>query len=100
VQCRFVAREDLADGSEGPHLVTGATFPVLRMQALDDRTQPNAWIEVVEQRLQEMDTELRDRGLRRLPGVGAHWWSRAYVLDPSDAGSPATPPTLRPAQQR
>ena len=35
-QCRFVARQPGADHGAGDHVVTGATFPVMRLQDLDD----------------------------------------------------------------
>ncbi len=77
-QFRFVARPPGLDHGLADH-VLGATFPVMRMQDLDDRRHPNAWIEVAEERLEEMDRQLVEDGWERQPERGDHWWSRRYA---------------------
>lgn len=85
-QFRFVARLPGRDHGPEDH-VLGATFPVMRMQDLDDQHRPNAWIEIAEERLEELDRDLVRDGWVRQPGVGGHWWSRTYtrVTRPSTA---------------
>lgn len=75
-QFRFVARP-VGDEAAAPVLV-GATFPVMRWQDLSDRSGPNAWIEVAESRLDELDGELAGRGWVATGSAGRHWWSRRY----------------------
>lgn len=77
-QFRFVARPAGADRDEGDH-VLGATFPMMRVQDLDNRTKPNAWLEIAEERLEELERELVRAGWTRLPKDGPHWWSRRYT---------------------
>jgi hypothetical protein len=77
-QFRFVARPPGRDDPGAPH-VLGATFPVMRAQDLDDTTEPNAWIDVARDRLEELDRELVAQGWRRAGTAGGHWWSRHYV---------------------
>jgi hypothetical protein len=78
-QVRFVARPaGEPDRGTTDHLL-GATFPVMRAQDLDDRSRPNAWIELAEQRLDELDWQLVEDGWTRSPGPGPHWWSRTYT---------------------
>ena len=77
-QFRFVARPAGADRHEDDHVV-GATFPMMRMQDLDNRTKPNAWLKIAEERLEELERELVRAGWTRLPGGGPHWWSRRYT---------------------
>lgn len=77
-QFRFVARPPGPDHGSAEH-VLGATFPVMRMQDLDDRKRPNAWIEVAEERLEELERQLARDGWVREPGLGRHWWSRTYT---------------------
>ncbi|HEX3224111.1 MAG TPA: hypothetical protein VHR35_16235 [Nocardioides sp.] len=79
-QYRFVARPPGERHRTHDHVVTGATFPVMRFQDLDDLQVPNAWIETAQERLEELDKELRATGWRRpAAGHGRHWWSRTYV---------------------
>jgi hypothetical protein len=61
-QFRFVARPPGHEHHPGDHVATGATFPVMRWQRLD-----------------ELDDSLRALGWRRCPTAGRHWWSRTYV---------------------
>lgn len=77
-QYRFVARPPGEGPHPSDHVVTGATFPVLRFQDLDDLRRPNAWIETAQERLEELDGELRALGWRQGGGTGQHWWSRTY----------------------
>ena len=77
-QFRFVARPPGPDKGSADH-VLGATFPVMRMQDLDDRRRPNAWIETAEERLGELDGQLVRDGWVRRPETGRHWWSRTYT---------------------
>lgn len=76
-QYRFVARPPGGAHRARDHVVTGATFPVMRLQDLDDRHRPNAWVELAEQRLDELDQELRACGWS-FRSIGQHWWSRTY----------------------
>lgn len=78
-QYRFVARPPGERHHASDHVFTGATFPVMRLQDLDDLHRPNAWMETAQERLEELDEELRARGWRRSGSDGQHWWSRAYV---------------------
>jgi hypothetical protein len=77
-QFRFVARPPGRHHDEAGHVVTGATFPVMRLQDLDDLHEPNAWIDDARERLEDLDTELRGRGWQRAEPDGVHWWSRTY----------------------
>ena len=85
-QHRFVARPPGPEHRADDHVLTGATFPVMRLQDLDDLIEPNAWIETAQARLHELDEELLGRGWRRSSDSGKHWWSRTYVM-----GAPALP---------
>ncbi len=78
-QYRFVARPPslTQDATSAP--VVGATFPVVRAQDLADRSSPNAWIEIAEERLDELDRRLLADGWVRTGEAGRHWWSRTYV---------------------
>lgn len=60
------------------HVCVGATFPVMRLQDLNDEREPNAWLDVARERLAELDAELVDQGWRRSPARGRHWWSVVY----------------------
>jgi hypothetical protein len=80
-QYRFVARPPAARHAQDEHVVTGATFPMMRWQDLDDRTTPNAWIETARDRLDELDGELTSQGWHLKEEAGAHWWSRSYSRD-------------------
>jgi len=78
-QYRFVARPTGDEHDARQHAVTGATFPVMKLQDLDDLHLPNAWIETAQERLEELDAELQSHGWRRTTDDGDHWWSRTYV---------------------
>lgn len=80
-QFRFVARPPGEEHRPSDHVATGATFPVMRWQDLDNLRRPNAWIETAQERLDELDHDLRASGWRRCPDVGRHWWSRTYALE-------------------
>ena len=78
-QYRFVARPPGTRHRFSDHVVTGATFPGMRFQDLDDLHRPNAWIETAQERLDELDEELLGHGWRQGSGDAQHWWSRTYV---------------------
>lgn len=78
-QYRCVARTPGPQHRASSHVVTGAIFPVMRFQDLDDLHLPNAWIETARERLEELDEELSSHGWRRGTVTGQHWWSRTYV---------------------
>ena len=78
-QYRFVARPPGEWHHASDHIVTGATFPVMRFQDLNDIRRTGAWIETAQERLDELDQELRAKGWRPSIGDGKHWWSRTYV---------------------
>lgn len=78
-QYRFVARPPARSHRRRDHVVTGATFPAMRWQSLDDLHEPNAWIETARRRFDELDEELRRGGWQRAEDWGRHWWSRCYV---------------------
>lgn len=80
-QYRFVARPPGGAHRAADHVVTGATFPVMRLQDLDDLHRPNAWIETAQERFGELDEELLGCGWRRGDEGGQHWWSRTYTID-------------------
>ena len=95
-QFRFVAHavDRLAHANADDHcprslepVRVGATFPVMRWQDLNDRTTPNAWLEVAEARLEEFDRDLVAEGWRRSDDLGRHWWSRRYERLCSSTGS-------------
>lgn len=77
-QFRFVARPTGDGHRASDHAAVGATFPVLRLQDLGDRTKPNAWIDVAEQRLHDLDRTLTDAGWTLENRTGPHWWSWSY----------------------
>lgn len=79
-QYRFVARSPGKEHHADDHVVTGATFPVMRFQDLENLNKPNAWIETAQERLEEIDAELLGRGWRRDSSTGQHWWSRTYII--------------------
>jgi hypothetical protein len=54
----------------------GATFPVMRLQDLDDQVEANAWLDVARDRLRELNDELVAAGWHREARTGRHWWSR------------------------
>lgn len=78
-QYRFVARPPGEQHRPSDHVATGATFPVMRFQDLDDLHPRNAWIETAQERLDELDQELRAHGWQRTAEEGHRWWSRTYV---------------------
>jgi hypothetical protein len=57
-QFRFVARPSGEHLRESDDLLVGATFPVTRLQDLDDQTEPNAWLDLARDRLCELDEQL------------------------------------------
>ena len=77
-QYRFVARPPGEEHAAEQHAATGATFPVMRLQDLDDLTEPNGWIDIARDRLRELDEELVDAGWQRREERGPHWWSLSY----------------------
>ncbi len=74
---RFAGRVDGVedDGQD----VVGATFPVLRFQSLEDTREPNAWVDLAQERLRDLDAALQAAGWRPLPRRGRHWWSLRYA---------------------
>jgi hypothetical protein len=78
-QFRFVARGPGEHRHASEDLFVGAAFPVMRMQDLDDRAEPNAWLDVARDRLRELDEQLVASGWRREPRTGRHWWSLTYA---------------------
>ena len=84
-QFRFVARPPGRDDRSTEGHLLGATFPVMRLQDLDDQTEPNAWIDTAQERLDELDRQLASKGWRPAGTVGRHWWSRSYVRTRADA---------------
>jgi hypothetical protein len=78
-QFRFVARAPGAHRHAFEDLFVGATFPVMRLQDLDNRMEPNAWLDVARDRLRELDEELVSAGWQREPDRGRHWWSLTYT---------------------
>jgi len=79
-QYRFVARPPGQEHRASDHVATGATFPVMRFQDLENLNRPNAWIETAQERLEELDEELLGCGWRRGSNSGQHWWSRTYAI--------------------
>lgn len=86
-QFRFVARPPGPDDTTDDH-VLGATFPVMRLQDLDDLREPNAWVDTAQDRLRELDARLVGEGWERRDTPRAHWWSLAYAR-PHDTAPPA-----------
>ena len=84
-QFRFVARAS-GEHDAHEHVAVGPSFPVLRFQDLNDRTQSNAWIATAVERLSELDAELTEAGWTRDDRTGAHWWSLTYRRPPSRRG--------------
>lgn len=78
-QFRFVARPVGDHRDLTQDVVVGATFPVIRWQDFDDRTEPNAWMETMRERLDELDAELTTLGWERSEDRGDHWWSLRYT---------------------
>lgn len=81
-QVRFVARA-AGEHVDDEHIAAGATFSVMRLQDLDDRTEPNAWTDTADERLRELDAELTDAGWSRDETTGPHWWSLSYRRRPN-----------------
>ncbi|WP_107765234.1 hypothetical protein [Nocardioides terrigena] len=77
-QFRFVARPPGPDDTTDDH-VLGATFPVMRLQDLDDLREPNAWVDTAQDRLRELDARLVGEGWERRDTPHAHWWSLTYA---------------------
>ena len=83
-QYRFVV-VPAADHSLKDHLAFSVSFPALRLQDPDDPTQPDAWLDVAQQRLADLDSALCGAGWRRRPERGRHWWSFTYDAIPAAA---------------
>ena len=83
-QFRFVARPPSAPSQAQGPAVVGATFPVMRGQDLNDRQAPNSWVELAEERLEELHRRLLADGWVRAGGTGRHWWSRVYTRRTSE----------------
>ena len=78
-QFRFVARPPTGTGGdEADELVLGPTFPLLRMQDLDNQHEPNGWAELAHESLADLDRRLRADGWHLRDSGGRHWWSRSY----------------------
>ena len=75
---RFVAAPVDTARDPDEHAAAGARFPVLPFHDLDDRTEQAEWIDLAEERLDELDAELQAAGWRRRPERGEHWWSLRY----------------------
>jgi len=88
-QYRFVARRPGTEGGDSAGEWVGATFPVMRFQDLDNLTEPNAWLDLARDRLQELDGQLAADGGQRLPGHGPHWWSLTYHRASAAGAEPA-----------
>lgn len=78
-QFRFVARPVGDHRDLAQDVVVGATFPVMRGQDLDNAPEPNAWLETMRDRLQEIDGELVALRWNRAEQQGTHWWSYRYT---------------------
>lgn len=76
--CRFVAAPVEASRDPDERAAAGARFPVLPFHDLDGRTEQDEWIDLAEERLDELDAELQAAGWRRRPERGEHWWSLRY----------------------
>lgn len=76
-QFRFVATAP-GDHDTHEHIASGASFPVMRLQDLDDRAEPNAWIDTAVERRRELDADLTHAGWTPDDRTGAHWWSLTY----------------------
>jgi len=85
-QFRFVARRPGEHRHASDDLFVGATFPVMRLQDLDDQTEPNAWLDMARDRLRELDEQLVSAGWRRESDTGRHWWSLTYSGIPPGVG--------------
>lgn len=77
-QFRFVARPPGPDDTADDH-VLGATFPVMRLQDLDDLHEPNAWVDTAQDRLRELDARLVGEGWEHRDAPSTHWWSLTYA---------------------
>jgi hypothetical protein len=78
-QFRFVARTPGDDTDGSADRVMGATFPVMRLQDLNNLTEPNAWVDTARERVQELDQQLVRDGWERQAGTGRYWWSWSYT---------------------
>ncbi|TGN65732.1 hypothetical protein EXE59_18550 [Nocardioides eburneiflavus] len=68
----------------------------MRLQDLDDRAEPNGWIDTAVERLQELDADLIKAGWTRDERTGAHWWSLTYRR-PEPPGHPQRSTMMRKA---
>jgi hypothetical protein len=85
-QFRFVARRPGEHRDASEDVFVGATFPVMRLQDLDNQVEPNAWLDVARDRLRELDGELLAAGWHREARTGRHWWSLTYTDEQHAAG--------------
>jgi hypothetical protein len=85
-QFRFVPRRPGEHRDAREDVFVGATFPVMRLQDLDDPVEPNAWLDVARDRLCELNDELVEAGWHRDPRTGRHWWSLTYTDAQHTAG--------------
>jgi hypothetical protein len=85
-QFRFVARPPGEHHHASEDLFVGATFPVMRLQDLDNQVEPNAWLDIARDRLRELDEQLVAAGWHREPQTGRHWWSLTYTAVEPTAG--------------
>jgi hypothetical protein len=77
-QFRFVARAAGVPDDPCRHVAVSATFPVMRWADLDDQVEPNTWVDLARERLEELDRDLVAQGWRRRGDRGRHWWSLRY----------------------
>jgi hypothetical protein len=73
---RFAGRVAAAEDDRDD--VVGATFPMMRLQSLDDVAEPNAWSELARAGLEDLDATLRSAGWHPEEPRGPHWWSLRY----------------------
>lgn len=78
-QHQFVARQPGPDRGSAVH-VFGPTFPVVGgVKDLNDQHRPNAYLDLAEESLEELDRQLVRDGWVRGPDAGPYWWSRRYT---------------------
>ncbi|RYB88412.1 hypothetical protein EUA06_21350 [Nocardioides glacieisoli] len=78
---RFVAVPvgEPAEHRAASHALVSSTFPVLRLQDMDDTTEPHAWLPLAQEQLRELDADLAAHGWQRSAETGPHWWSLHYT---------------------
>jgi hypothetical protein len=67
-----------ADHCLKDHLTASLSFPALRLQDPDRASEPDAWLDVAQRRLADLDSELVRAGWHRRPARGRFWWSLVY----------------------